>query len=53
MQHTRKLRWQTPVTGAPHLWERSRCGDPQPFRARRPLITIMRCWSGLDLVRGC
>src|SRR5262245_55400569 len=42
IQHARKAHWQTPFSGAPHLLERSPCGDPQTLRARRPLIMTMR-----------
>jgi hypothetical protein len=42
IQHARKVRWQTPVTGAPHLFGRSPCSDPRTLRARRPLIMMMR-----------
>src|SRR5438445_982560 len=42
MRHAHKVRWQTPVTGAPHLSGRSPCSDPLPLRARRPLIMMMR-----------
>src|SRR5206468_6745259 len=41
MRHAHKVRWQTPVTGAPHLSGRSPCSDPLPLRARRPLIMMM------------
>jgi hypothetical protein len=51
MQHTRRVRWQTPVIGAPHLWGRSRCGDPLPVRARRPsfMLLMMRYWPSREL----
>src|SRR2546422_4333106 len=42
MRHAHKVRWQTPVTGAPHLSGRSPCSDPPTLRARRPLIMMMR-----------
>jgi len=42
MRHAHKVRWQTPVTGAPHLSGRSLCRDPPTLRARRPLIIMMR-----------
>jgi len=42
MQHARKVRWQTPITDAPHLWGRSHLGDPRSLRARRPLFMMMR-----------
>jgi hypothetical protein len=53
MQHTRRVRWQTPITGAPHLWERSRCSDPLPVRARPPSIVFMLGCAGRDSVREC
>src|SRR5512143_4008727 len=46
MQHARKVRWQTPVTEAPHLCGRSLRSDPQPLRAHRPLIMMMRAMPG-------
>ena len=56
MLHARKAHWQTPVTEAPLLFERSLVSsDPSFHRARRPLIMMMRslaslqgeCWQGL------
>src|SRR3989449_9158335 len=40
MRHAHKVRWQTPVSGAPHLSGRSLCRDPRALRARRPLIMM-------------
>jgi hypothetical protein len=53
MLHAREAHWQTPVTDAPLLLDRSLlCSDPQPFRARRPLIMMMRSLARRASVRG-
>jgi hypothetical protein len=45
MQHAHKVRWQTPIIGAPHLSGRSLFGDPLTVRARRPLIMMCSIYS--------
>jgi hypothetical protein len=53
MLHAREAHWQTPVTGAPHLFGRSLlCSDPRSSRARRPLIMMMRSLASRASVRG-
>jgi hypothetical protein len=49
MQHAHKVRWQTPITEAPHLSGRSRFGDPPTLRALRPLIMMCYLSSRLSM----
>src|SRR5205807_1874788 len=53
MLHARKAHWQTPVTEAPLLFERSLVSsDPSFHRARRPLIMMMRSLASRASGRG-